>query len=80
MNNSNLMFPNYNKETKTNENLNSEDSIPIYQDEKHLIKLVVNNAEPYGVYLVDTWNGNDFSIIKQINEGIKDVLERYLEG
>ena len=77
----NLQFPNYREDLKTNVNLGNAYSIPVYRDENHSIFLQINNAEPYNIYLVDTFNDEDWDIVEEFDgkgQDIKSILEYYL--
>jgi len=65
--NSNLQFPNYNEVTETNDKLSNSSNILVYQDSEHTIYIEVNNAAPFEVYLVDTFHGQDYCVIDNVN-------------
>jgi len=79
---SNLQFTNYNEQTGTNDKVENVSKILVYKDLKHSIFLTINNAAPYKIVLVDTFNGVDWDVIDTLEStrDLETILINYLNS
>jgi hypothetical protein len=75
----NLRFPNYNKQTETNDGLGERNKILVYEDIKHTIYIEISNAAPFQVCLIDTFHDRDYAVIGTVDgKNLQEQLIGYL--